>query len=660
MTSCVDSDGGGAGGVGSSNNNDGNEYSCTANPDNAVTIEGVYGPPQDTTPDGTLSDTLNPSVKWLGSFPESQVHVEIKDIAGASLCETTVDDEVRTAALTGCNLAWNTNYQVHLKVRILENDFDACNSPFGFRTTQTVTTWRSSLYPTNWTPGYQDAQGRFLQDFSYAGYHRSERAIPTTPPGSTFDVTRPPYNADSTGAQDSTPAIQRAIDAAASQGGGIVYLPAGTYRVKPQGNNRYALLIHSSRIVLRGAGFNRTFIYNDETNMREKEMIRVAPSPTLTDNWRWPVDGSPTWHFAQNARTLDTTIRLQNVSGLNVGEYVVLKTESTPEWIAEHQMTGKWTPEGLGGLVYYRKILAIDTSTKTITIDAPVRYPMLMRDQARVYRSRPHIEEVGVEDLSLGMKQVRSSDLDDEDYNRPGTVSYAIHQSHALLFNFVVNGWAKNVHSYRPSGNTENVHILSNGLKFFMSRSMTAIGCDLRHVNYKGEGGNGYLYIHQGNENLIVNSYAENGRHNYDFSGLESQGNVILRSRAVTPRLPTDFHMYLSAANLIDNMTLDADYIGAVYRDVAFPKHGHVTTQSVFWNTKGLRSHSWKHPYLIETGQWGWGYAIGTSGNSYRVKKVSGNGSEPLDFVEGENQGETLRPVSLFEDQLNKRRLISK
>ncbi|OBZ14943.1 hypothetical protein A8L34_13765 [Bacillus sp. FJAT-27264] len=40
--------------------------------------------------------------------------------------------------------------------------------------------WRSSLYPENWTPGYTDAQGRFLQDFSYAGYWRGEKTIPTS------------------------------------------------------------------------------------------------------------------------------------------------------------------------------------------------------------------------------------------------------------------------------------------------------------------------------------------------------------------------------------------------------------------------------------------------------------------------------------------------
>ena len=38
--------------------------------------------------------------------------------------------------------------------------------------------WRSSLYPEDWVPGYKDTQGRFLHDFSYAGYHMGEDSLP--------------------------------------------------------------------------------------------------------------------------------------------------------------------------------------------------------------------------------------------------------------------------------------------------------------------------------------------------------------------------------------------------------------------------------------------------------------------------------------------------
>jgi len=60
-------------------------------------------------------------------------------------------------------------------------------------------------------------------------------------------VTNAPYSADSTGAQDATTAIQSAINAVASQGGGVVFIPAGQYRVS--GN-----LTLGYDVVLQGGG----------------------------------------------------------------------------------------------------------------------------------------------------------------------------------------------------------------------------------------------------------------------------------------------------------------------------------------------------------------------------------------------------------------------
>ena len=44
-------------------------------------------------------------------------------------------------------------------------------------------------------------------------------------------VTDAPYSADATGAHDATAAIQKALDAVAAHNGGVVYLPAGKYRL---------------------------------------------------------------------------------------------------------------------------------------------------------------------------------------------------------------------------------------------------------------------------------------------------------------------------------------------------------------------------------------------------------------------------------------------
>ena len=104
-------------------------------------------------------------------------------------------------------------------------------------------TWRSELYPAEWTPPEQAdfETDKLIQDFSYAGYRRGERSIPDVA-GPVFNVVEG-YGADPTGQSDATAAIQAAINAAQTAGGGVVFLPAGIYRVEPQGSNNFALRI---------------------------------------------------------------------------------------------------------------------------------------------------------------------------------------------------------------------------------------------------------------------------------------------------------------------------------------------------------------------------------------------------------------------------------
>lgn len=71
--------------------------------------------------------------------------------------------------------------------------------------------WHSKLYSENWKPGFKDAEGHFLHDFSYAGYHSGLKEIPTVTMN-ILNVTLPPYNVDNTGKEDVTETLQKAIN----------------------------------------------------------------------------------------------------------------------------------------------------------------------------------------------------------------------------------------------------------------------------------------------------------------------------------------------------------------------------------------------------------------------------------------------------------------
>lgn len=520
-------------------------------------------------------------------------------------------------------------------------------------------TWRSSLYPTDWKPGFRDGEGRFLHDFSYAGYQRGEIEIPRRE-GPIIDVTAAPYLADASGQTDATGALQTALDAAAKQAGGaVVYMPAGTYQIQPPEGQDAALRVEGDNVVLRGAGTDKTFLVNGSYQMRNKSVIRVKAAQAAW--WYTEAKGG---NFAEAAADIpggSLEIPVKDIEPLKVGDAVVVRNDPTEAFIAEIGMTGKWTAKNLKGraLVFVRRITAIDPASKIVTLDVPTRYDLLLRDGTKIVKLGGHqITETGLEDFSIGNREHPGEGWGEEDHGVEGTAAYEVHQSHVITFASAENCWMRRVNTFAPRGNAAGVHILSNGAKFERSRNVTFIDCDWRHAQYKGGGGNGYLYTFQGNDCLVRDSHAEGGRHNFDFGFMSASGNVIHNCVSKDGRMASDFHMLFSVANLLDNITCDGDFLEARYRPYGgSPEHGVTTSQSVFWNTKGERyiaspfefngkTHD-RPQVLVWSEQYDHGYVIGTRGPADKVKTTN--------FVEGEGRGDTLEPASLYADQLKRR-----
>lgn len=499
--------------------------------------------------------------------------------------------------------------------------------------------WRSSLYPVDWEPGYTDAAGRFLHDFSYAGYRRGERDVPATPPGAVYDVVS--YGADPSGRADSTAAIQRAIDAAGAAGGGIVALPAGRYLVAPPSGSNHALWVRHDRVVLRGAGSNATFIENTTPQMRSKDVIRVAPAGG--GDWHTPVGAATPLRADLAAPT--RVIPLTSAAGYAVGDWVVVRADATDAFIADHGMTGDWNAT-LQGPTFHRQITAVDTANRTITVDIPTRYWLKTRDNARVYRVARHLAEVGLVGFAIGMRRHPGTGWGENDYTVPGTGAYEVHASNAIQIRHTANAWVDGVATFAPANNG-GLHLLSDGLEINKSRSVTVRGCHFARPQYRGGGGNGYGYVIAGSDLLIRDCAATNGRHNFDFKSMWTSGNVLYRNTSHTPSLRSDFHMHLSMANLVDTMTLDKDIFEAKYRPYGTVLHGEVTTQSVFWNTTGAAPMG-SATICVESRQFGRGYVIGTRGAVTGVAVGD-------DFVEGAGRGAELQPQSLYADQLSRR-----
>src|SRR5690606_18686962 len=93
----------------------------------------------------------------------------------------------------------------------------------------------------------------FLPDFSYAGYHFSEKTIPDVSKRKYFNVVD--FGAKPNDDISDEVGIQRAINAAEENpGGGVVFFPKGKFIINGDTLKRYQIRVVKSNIVLKGSG----------------------------------------------------------------------------------------------------------------------------------------------------------------------------------------------------------------------------------------------------------------------------------------------------------------------------------------------------------------------------------------------------------------------
>lgn len=497
--------------------------------------------------------------------------------------------------------------------------------------------WRSALYPPGWTPDSTDAKGRFLHDFSYAGYHNGETAIPDDPPGAVFDVVAG-FGADNTGATDATVAIQTAINAAQTAEGGVVFLPAGLYRCDG------VLSVTHSGVVVRGEGPSETRLYFTRTDgMAYNSHITFGGAVQQGADRLLAVDGENRSH----------DVYLDDTTALNEGDEVAVGWVITDAFVAEHGMTGTWQAfNGQWRPFVRRTITNIDRSIapNRVTLDVPLRYPAKVRDGASLRVESGYLAECGLE--HLGISNAVSWDA-----------AWAQYQVEAVLFSQAEDCWIRDVESFAsPLSEAEGYHLQNGGFRIADAKRMTVADCRLEEAQNRGTGGCGYLFqITRTNEVLIRDCTGLNGRHNFiqnwDFG---TSGCVFLRcwsagsSQIYTRDIPLpipafcEYHHSLATACLVDQCRLDDGWY-AGNRKLESSGAGHSSTQCVFWNTSGGG--------IIQCYQYGLGYVIGAKDVVVLTTLLDprAQGTAPQDYVEGTGRAGTLEPQSLYEDQLNAR-----
>ncbi|WP_044238312.1 glycosyl hydrolase family 28-related protein [Chondromyces apiculatus] len=501
--------------------------------------------------------------------------------------------------------------------------------------------WRSALYAEDWTPSATDAEGHFLHDFSYAGYRQGTVAPGAPADAAVFDVVGT-YGADPAGATDVTAAVQQAIDDASAQGGGVVHFPAGLYRVEG------VLSVIASGVVLRGEGPEVSRLYFTRSEgMSDTAHLTFAGAPTSDLDVPLRRDGAPR----------EDVVEVDDAGDLAKGDDLELGWVISPAFIDEHGMAGTWEAFNDTWQPFFRRtVIDVDRSASPhrVVLDVPLRYPAKVRDLASLRRVRGLVRACGVE--SLGVSTAVGWDA-----------AWTAARTHAIALRNVADCWIRDVASFPSpaapeSGPGAGAHLMSGGVLLADAKQVTVADTHLGFAQNRGVGGNGYLFeVQRGGEILIRDSQGEAGRHNFIQNwGFGTTGCVLLRveSRGGAAMLDKDesldltgmseFHHSLAMANLVDASLFD-DGFSIVNRNEESTGAGHTGTQNVLW---GLRGEG-----VVRSLQFGVGYLIGTQGLSTVLESPlpMGQGTEPVDWSEGLDQGALLEPASLYEDQLRRR-----
>ena len=516
------------------------------------------------------------------------------------------------------------------------------------------TPWRSSLYPTEWAPGYADPSGAGLQDYSFAGYHSGalplgdglgdggRAGLPR------FDVTdfgavpaTDPADPAAT-ASDSTAAFQAAINAAAAARGGLVQVPAGIFRIDG------LLTVSASRVVLAGEGALASRLWFTRQDVSYGAHLRFGGSENVTSE-------TP---LARDAYTFDTVLEVADAAGFAIGDDVLVGQTISDAFIAEHGMTGTWQAfNGTWQAFFRRSVVAVDVNTTPprVTLDVPLRSTLAVVHGASLRRVTGTLHEVGMQ--AIGVANAGAWEA-----------AWAVDQINVVMFEHVADAWISGVDSFvspgaPASGMGAGAHLQANGILVSGSKRVTVADSHLAKAQNRGSGGNGYLFeVRQSSDVLTRDCSAREGRHNFIQNwGFGTTGCVWLRVSAADGAqvplgplfdtaisAPSEYHHSLATANLVDDSTFD-DGFKAENRGSYSTGAGHTASECVFWNIAGFE---------VVSLQYGRGYVIGSApgmGVSTSLGLSGGEGSAPEDWVEGRDLGPWLEPGSLYEDQLRRR-----
>ncbi len=466
-----------------------------------------------------------------------------------------------------------------------------------------------------WTPDSR------LPDFSYAGYHRGEKPLPTRRP----QVSVKDFGAVGDGKTDDTAAFKQAIAKAAGKAIGV---PPGRYVITD------FLYIRSSGTCLIGAGPDRSVLYFPKPLHEIKPNWGATTSGRKTSNYSWSggfvqVNGSwarrPLATVTAPAKRGATSLAVSSTARFAVGQDVRLELHDTrSQSLARYLYAGDpGSLKELGtraGVRFLCRITRVDRAKCRIEFDRPLRTDVRAEWTPRLYAADSSVEGVGIDGLRF------------EFPNTPYRGHFTERGYNAMALYGCRNCWVRNIRiSNADSG------IFLGGINLTLSRIVFE-SARRPEPSRKTTGHHGMTL---GGQDTLLEEFEFRTRFIHDITVTgQSAGNVVTRGKGLD--LCFDHHKHGPHANLFTEIDLGEG--SRMFRSGGGAALGrHSGAWETFWNIRARRGQKWPDRWGPDLMNF-----VGVQAAQRSLVRPDGRWFEAVD-------PRVLHPANLYRAQLKRR-----
>ncbi|HEX7903208.1 MAG TPA: DUF4955 domain-containing protein [Chitinophagaceae bacterium] len=481
----------------------------------------------------------------------------------------------------------------------------------------------------NVTPLWQDfldakknGKTSILPDFSYAGYHFSEKQIPDQSGRKYFTVTD--FGAVPNDDKFDDEAIQKAVDAAEKDAnGGVVFFPPGKYLIAADGDSLKQIRISKSNIVLKGsgAGASGTEIYQATMRLNGRQIL-FMPSTNKTQKITT---------INKDAARESFWVEVADASSLKAGQDVVIRHRSeefTRLYFAPLELKPEWTRLfGDKGGMQIQEIHTIEKiEGNRVKFVNPLHFDLVLVKSASfdLYNFNS-LEECGIEDIHFTSNW--KTYPEEFVHHKNAIHDYAYE---AVGMEYVKNSWVRNC-------------VFSDWNEGVMIRAGYKVS--ILNVDFNGKKGHASVHARTGYGVLIKNCHFNNAQHHGAGTGYSAAGTVITQCSLGTDQ-NFDIHSGQPYATLFD------DIDGGVFYNLGGPEpgHPHHGKHLVLWNFYHKSAKDQHYNF--------WDMSRRRNYTIAQPILVGFQSNMKVDFENvgiNESQGKAVMPKSLFEAQLQLR-----